>query len=581
MMDSKQTLVDAIKKALKPHGNVDLIQWLKQNCHLTNSRRASTLNMDLTPWFKEIYLETISNPNLQEIVVCSPTGSGKSSMMLGIINTCAALYPKQILIVQQSEQFSFDYLSDSVKPSLKLNPDIKAIWPQKSNDRRDALIFPSMGIYTGHSTAIKTLQSKSIDYVLADEVWQWEAGAMGEVRKRLHDRPGSRCLFVSQGSFKGDDFSNAYNDGLIKKYAWQCDCGNRNIYNFDDLKFTYEKDKDERPIWKTVKAAMECPHCHKQYEDTIENRRKLSENACYKIENPEQNHIPNRLSYNFNKLAIYPVSWRDIAIEFLKANQSINKKKELAQFFQKTMAEFWDEAANNENINLDIADGGYTMDEFKFDRWDSRFMTVDVQANRMYVAVRDWNKQGGSRLVNFFYATTFADVERARLEYQVKPTEVFVDCAYRDQEVKNACATYSYIGLNGIKDQLFKAKDRKGNPVERLYSTATITEIKTHSGLRKCQTVNYAGTSVKDLLFTLVNSPSVLWQIPSQGDRLKDYQKQLNAEIREIGKTGKPFYRKLRDDNHALDLEAMQVVAALIWGCLVYTPLESDGEETE
>lgn len=575
-----QAVWNAVIQSLKPHGNIDLVEWLKTNAHVTNSARANTIDMGLTPWFREIYLDTVTNQNLNEICVCAPTGAGKSTTMLAIINTCVGLYPKQILVVQQSEQFSFDFLSDTVKPSLKKNANIRALWPQRNNDRRDALIFPSMAIYTGHSTSIKTLQSKSIDIVLGDECWLWETGAMQEARKRLHDRPASKCLFVSQGSFMGDDFANAFHDGKIKKYAWKCDtCEHHNIYSFDDLKFDYEKSKVGKPIWKTVNAYMECPHCNTQYKDEIDVRRRLSENAVYVVENEEQNHVPNKVSYTFNKLCIYPVSWTSVAIEFLKANDSLNRKRELAQFFQKTMAEFWDEAANNENINLDVADGGYAIDEFKFERWDSRFMTVDVQANRMYVGIRDWNKQGGSRLVTFFYASTFADIERARIDYQIKPTEVFVDCAYRDQEVKNACATYSYIGLNGIKDQLFKVKDRKGNPIERLFSTPTITEIKTHAGIRKCQTVNYAGTSTKDLLFTLVNSPSVLWQIPSSGATMKDYQNQLNAEIREIGKTGKPFYRKLRDDNHALDLETMQIIAALIWGCLTYTPLESEVEE--
>lgn len=188
----------------------------------------------------------------------------------------------------------------------------------------------------------------------------------------------------------------------------------------------------------------------------------------------------------------------------------------------------------------------------------------------MFVAIRDWTKQGRSRLVAYKYCSTFADIERMRVEYGVRSKAVFIDAAYRSEEVKIACAQYGYIGLNGLKNILYRVKNRSGKTVERVFSAPVNYDIKTNIDTKRVQVINYAGISVKDILNTIMAKKD-MWQIPHTGENIDMYLHQLTSEVRDIDKsTGKPYYRKIRDQNHAFDTEVMQIVAAMIWNCLIF-----------
>jgi hypothetical protein len=577
MNDAEITILKAIRNSLKPHGNINLIQWAKHNCPVTNSPKGSHIDFELTPWFKEPFVEIITNPTLKECNICAPVGSGKSALLLALGITTVALYPKQLMYVGQNEQQTTDFLDLHLKPAMKKNKHIARIWPKRNMDRKESIHFPHMSIYTGFGTAINTLQSRSIDLLCMDEVWLFNLeGAIEEARRRLHDRPASRMVNVSQGGSIGDQFYRTYSLGQIRKYAWHCEsCNTHNIYKFEDLQFTYDKTDDGIPVWNSVYAQLKCPCCEKHYEDTIETRRKLSENGIYIVEDPEQNHLPNHVSYNFNQMAVYDVSWSQLAREFLTANTSNLRATSLRQFQQKKLALFYDESKNCETINLKAVDGGYQVDDYKFDRWDVRIMSVDVQEALMYVGIRDWSMQGESRLVAYKYCSSFSDIEKLRIEYNVKPKEVIVDSAYKSEQVKMAGAQYGWIGANGRGDSCFRVKNNAGKTVERVYSAPVNYQIKTNNGIRNFQVINYSGVSVKDILATIQNNPNHRWLIPSGGENHAMYLHQLNSEVRDINKaTGKPYYRKVRDQNHALDVECMQVVGAMVWKCVIYSEEE-------
>lgn len=583
MTEAETKILASIKKVLKPHGNVDLIDWAKKNVFTLNSPKGNTIDFNLTPYFKEIYMETLSNPHLKEIMVCSPVGAGKSALLQALATTCVALFPRELMYVAQSENMTLDWLNINLKPAMKKNKTIARMWPLKSLDRKESIHFPVCNIFTGYATAMNTLQSRSIDLLMVDEIWMFEKeNILEEARRRLHDRVGSRMIGVSQGGIVGDQFHKAYSMGLIKKYAWICEeCNNENIYRFEDLKFDYQKEEDGTPVWASIYAELECPCCNKRYADVIENRRKLSENGKYVIENPNQNHLPNHISYNFNQMAVYDVSWSQLAREFLNANTSNFRRTALRQFQQKKLGDFYDESKNIESVNLESLEGGYKMDDFKHDRWDVRLMTVDVQQDRMFVGIRDWSKQGASRLVAYKYCSTFNDIEKFRIEYNIKSKEVFIDAAYRPEEVKMAGAQYAWLGLNGRGDTGFKVKGKNGKTIERVYSDPINYQIKTNLGNKNFQVCNYSGLAVKDILTTIQNNPNHRWEIPNDGENYAMYVHQLNSEIREINKhTGKPYYRKIKDQNHAFDCEVMQLVGAMIWGCIVYTEDEQINNES-
>lgn len=577
-MKPEEKLKKNISNLLKPNGNIDVSTFLKKEAFLPegNNLKSKTINLDLNPWFKEIIEEIIKNPTLKEVNIMAPIGSGKTTAILALIYASLLLKPRQVLLVGPSETITMDILGLFIKPALKKNKKIKAIWPLKDMDRKESIHFPTMSIFTGSSTAIRTLQNRSVDLVVNDEAWLFENLTLDYARGRLHDRNGARMVNVSQGGLKGSPWELTYNQGLIKEYSWKCPCCNEyNPYKFNDLKFTNDEDDDGKPIYKSVVAELECPKCEHRIEDTIENRRSLSENAKYVVENPDQNCLPDRISYNFNQLAVYYVSWADIVRQFLVANNSIDKANLLKNFFQQKMAQHWDASMSSEEVDMTQNTMEYSMDQYKNDPWDVRIITADVQGELIWVCIRDWTREGRSRLVNYTYCTKFSELENLRMEYNVKTKAVLVDAAHRSEEVKVAAAQYGWLCVNGREDRLFTITD-KGKSFQRVYSQPKTIETKTQSGKKVTQLVYYAGTSVKDILTTLMKNGDN-WQIPSNGLNFDKYYHQVNgSEERRIDrKSGKAYYHKVKDQNHAFDCEVEQVIGALIWGCLVFDTGES------
>ena len=64
---------------------------------------------------------------------------------------------------------------------------------------------------------------------------------------------------------------------------------------------------------------MVCPRCSHEIEDTVNNRRRLASGGKY-VFSGNTSALPEIVSYNFNALACYWVSWADLAVEWILAN---------------------------------------------------------------------------------------------------------------------------------------------------------------------------------------------------------------------------------------------------------------------
>lgn len=575
MNDGIDKVAASIKNILKPNGRVDLIKFLKKEAHVVNSQKSSFIDFNLTPWWKEPFLELMENPTLKEMNLLAPIGSGKTTFFLAVLYVSLLLKARQTLIVGISEQLTIDTLDLFIKPSLKKNKKIKAIWPQRKDDRKESIHFAHMSIFTGFATSVRTLQQRSCDMVINDECWKYDDLILDYSRGRLHDRSGSRMLNVSQGGLTESPWEQTYNKGLIKQYSWGCPCCNEyNIYNFDDLKFDYLKTDDDKPIYKTVKAEMECPRCNHRVADTIENRRSLSEGGKYIVENEEQNYIPKHYSYTINQLCVYDVPWENIARDFLMANNSMNKATALMNFFQQKMGRHWDNSLVNTDYNIEDIEDGYLMDEFKNDHsWKFRFMTADVQQSQLWVNIRDFDEFGNSRLVAFKYCSSLSDLEEIRKDYNVKPKCVAVDMAYKELDVKTACCIYGWLGYNGQMDRTYTWTNN-GKKLVKYYSEPKTYSIKTPNGIKTCQAFHYSGPTVKDIL-TLSLMSSGKWKVPSGGENHDLYMSQtFGSEYRTVDKnTGRVKYQFKRA-NHSFDNECSMIPLATIHGAFMSDSIE-------
>ena len=553
MTEKQKTLYRAFASTIKPEQKMSITKWAKANVKVARSSRSEYADLTQTPWLIEP-LEIILSNNQEEIVMLAPTGGGKSTMLEIAITYIVAEKPGPTLVCAQSDPDAYEWMQTGVLPALKSNRIIKGLWPNKKNlVRKDFIQFPHMTFWLG-GTNYNNLQSKSVDTVIFDEAWLAKPGLIGEGRRRTHDRFNSKVVMCSQAGWIGDELSNAFDNCYKFEYSFKCrNCGTDVVYDWKDIKFDYEKHENEY-IWESVSATYECPHCKEVYLDNAIEKRSMADSGKY-IPTNSDNPIKNHIGYHFNALAVWWIPWEKLVVEFLKANEQkkFGQLDQLRQFNQKRLALPWADYTIAEESIIHVGD--YKLGETK--NWFITIVTVDVQKQDLWYVVRTWDKTGESRLLEANKALTFTDIENIQKKHNIKNKAVFLDSAYRTEEVKEALAKYGWLGLNGRADANFQVNS-KGRRYKRLYSMPQ--RHQTSSG--DAVITYYSSCGIKDVLFILKAGHGARWGIPE--DISQDYLDQIQSEIKILGPGNKPIYKQVKVNNHFLDVEAMQIVGAMM-----------------
>lgn len=560
-------LFNAFSNSVRPEQKISIIDWAHKYVHLSRSSRSEQADLRLTPWLIQP-IEAIIDNEHNEIGLLAPVGSGKTTLFEIIACYIVAQRPGPTLFAVQSNEDAAEWAQIGLVPALKKCKQVDPFWLKtKSSIKKDLLQFNHMVMWIGGSN-MTNFQAKSCDYVFIDEAWLLKAGLINEARRRTHDRFGSKFVCVSQGGTVSCDFDLFTKNCFVKEYHYYCDkCEQYHPYDFNRLKFAYDKNDNEEIIWDSVTAHFECV-CGTIYNDSVNDRRKLSESGKY-LSAPSNNPLQGHILFHYNALAVWWITWKKLAQEFLKANQQVKagNLEPLKQFLQKRLAQHWDEVSllSDQEIKLTPIDSTPL---------DINILTVDVQKDELWYVLRTWSRSGESKLLEHGKMLTFNDVKKKQEEYKLLSNSVFIDAAYRTEEVKIMLAKEKWIGLNGRSEPHYTVLDKRtGRKYKRIYG---------HPNRHKTQFGDaiicyYSSFGIKDVLFILKSGHGTKWDVPT--DVNEDYIKQLNSEVKMIGADGRPFYKQLRRDNHYLDCESMSIVAAIMHNC--YPNIILDEETVE
>ena len=76
--------LQAFCRAVTPPSDMDVVEWACEYVKLPQSARSPNFDIDATPWLREPMLWIADDEN-KEIVVMAPVGSGKTTMLEGIL----------------------------------------------------------------------------------------------------------------------------------------------------------------------------------------------------------------------------------------------------------------------------------------------------------------------------------------------------------------------------------------------------------------------------------------------------------------------------------------------------------------
>lgn len=565
-------MLQAFADAMRPPSRLHIDEWAGKFVKLPHSARSPEFDISSTPWLLEPMREFSDNDN-KEIVIVAPVGSGKTTLFEGAVPWIISEEPGGTLIALQTDSEASTWAETRLNPSLQLCEPIKNLFPEdRHKKRKTEIIFPHMPLLIGGAN-LSTLQSKSMRYVIGDEVWLWKSGMIEEARRRTHDRWNSRCLFVSQGSFEGDDFHEAYKQTDQRVFKWLCTgCDNRNAWDFKYIKYEKVTDSNDRLIESEIEksARLVCPHCEKEYDDKVQTRRELSDNSTYESSNP--NSRPGYIGFNYTALCVWWISWGKLVIEWVKANETKKQgvQKALAQFKQKRLAQFWAEEIGDNRSALigadykkhDLIDGSKIEGELY------RIMTVDVQRDHFWGAIRAWRADGSSRLVYEDKILTWESIREVQQQYKVQDTFVGIDAQFRTDEVYSRCGKFNWNALHGSgKDHFNHIKGKRH--YKKLFSPFNKAVSSTGKTARYC---HWSNEKVKDILSILRAGSGAAWEVPQ--DISEAYLEQIDSEVKKdlinkVDGSVKARWVKIKKHNHLWDCETMNLMMAIMLNIVV------------
>lgn len=517
------------------------------------------------PWQREP-LDILAEPEAKEIVFLAPIGTGKTTFMEAGLQYIIAEDPGPTLLVGQTDDDLKDWAETRMSYAIRNTPETAALLPSdRHKSRKMQILFPHMSLFlTGAN--LSGLQSKSMRRVFNDEAWQYRPGMLNEARGRLHDRWNRQFFILSQAGCKGDDLDKAWEQSDKREFCFTCpSCGTVQPWKWCNV--VYPDDEKLEALERAQAAHMKCDNadCDWTCGDSTQKRRALAEGAKYV---PTSIGLPGHVGFHYNVLCNWRKPLWEIVLLWLeaKAAQRVGNLDPLRQFIQKRLAEPWEEDLSDNRKEL--VGSGYLVTEYtdkqKIEDEAHRFLTVDKQRDHFWAGIRAWTAIGESRLLWYGRVETFDGVHDLSLRYGIPPKLVFCDAQYDTDQVYSACARMDWTALHGSGQKSFAYKKPNGDVIHRPF---TRFQDATATATGRARYAHWASDRIKDILHAHRTGQAAGWHIPD--DISQDWMKQIDSEVkREVvnAKTNQAEYRwtRIRNNNHAWDVEAMQVVAALM-----------------
>jgi phage terminase large subunit GpA-like protein len=564
MKTKDSSLIDAFRRACRPPARLSPAEWASGRVVIQDGLTPK-YQTENAPW-QIAPLDAIGNADIKEAVFLAPIGTGKTTFMEAGLQYIIAEDPGPTLLVGQTDDDLKDWAETRMDYAIRNTPETAALLPEDRHKRRKMqILFPHMSLFlTGAN--LSGLQSKSMRRVFCDEAWQYRPGMLNEARGRLHDRWNRQFFMLSQAGTKGDELDKAWGQTDQREFSFPCpDCGTVqpwkwcNIVGWEDETLSnLERAQASRIKCENTECDWTCP-------DSPQPRRALAEAARYV---PTATGLPGHVGYHYNVLCNWRKPLWEIVLLWLdaKAAQRIGNLDPLRQFIQKRLAEPWEEDLTDNRTEL--IGNGYSVAEYsdkqKIDDEAHRFLTVDKQRDHFWAGIRAWRSNGESMQLWYGRIETFDGVHDLALRYGIKPKLVFIDAQYDTDQVYAACARMDWTALHGSGQKSFPFKKQNGDIIHRAFTRFSDAAA---TGVGRARYAHWASDRIKDIVFAHRTGKAAAWDIPD--DVSQDWMKQIDSEVkREMvnAKTKQAEYRwvRIRNNNHAFDVEAMQVVAALM-----------------
>ena len=594
----------SLRSVLAPDPHRDPVDFLEHNIKsIPYSPLSGPFRIANSPWLTEP-LRALADPEILEIGILGAVQMSKSWVVEAASCIIPVLMPGPTLILREIDRNAEDLLENRLSRLWESCAAVKATIGPDGIPKRGSIQFRGNTCWVLGANNERNLQSRSIRFILGDEVWLWVPGAIKYALARTTAyKWQSKVVLVSQGGTEGDDWSNWFGTTSRSVWTFACpDCGTRQAWKWDQVVYP-EKAKtaagwDLEAVRKGT--TYKCKGCPTHFKDSNKVRAELNKSGEYVETNP--NAPKSRRGYSYNSLcAQWGLSWGDLAVECIEAKRAAEVSDNTArrEFVQQRLAENWRE--ESDEVQIEAAVGEYPMSN----GWDEeggfvkgkpvpgsrltgadretadfvpfRFMSVDVQRRGFYWTVRAWDGEGKSRLLGCGYCFAWGELIEIQRGRGVHSANVFVDCGDQRDEVLTACGANGWVATRGDQRNEFPWKVRLPNGTSKIemrpYSVPVVEAV----GTKRVKVIYFSNLRLKDTLSLLIRKG----RHSRAADVPEEYVFQMQSERRTIAKGGKPIWEPVTEGkaNHFWDCEVIGLVPALGWKITGTAALAADAEE--
>jgi len=569
-------------------------EWGEEHLVQSGSPFGSRFVSSMTPWIR-MPAELVSDNSCRELTVRCCVQGGKTQLLQLAAIWAIAEDPGPMFITFQSDDDAKEFAKIRFNPMCAQTEPVACKLVGLDKTQRGQLMVNMSDMWLSmHGANENNLASKSVRWILNDEVWRWKQGLLDQARDRGTMFWNRRIINASTAGEAGSDIEEAFDNG--SQHVWHMWCpACEQLFDPDfykvlkwDKSMTNQPDIDWAAFGESVRLV--CPNCETAHQQTEALWRKMATNGQYVQTNPRP--IPGHWSFHWNCLTLSPAaySWVDAAVQFIKALRQYEEGNEvnMKEFKTKRLGTKWDPSFSFFNRRT-VPTSDYSIGDTWADS-DIRFIGVDVQADHFWFVCREFAEDGRSRLVDCGRLETWDDIHSKQIEHHVRNQCVFIDLQHRTPEVKAYCAKFDWRAMKGDARETFVWYDGAGKnkrKIVREYSRpekADPTIGKRGHASRMMIYLSWSNPTIKERLWKLQTGNGLYFGIPDNVP--EEYLRQMENE-RKVTRVGKNNQKKLewvvrdkRTGCHMRDCECMVLVGSIIAGKLSSIGSVENDEDT-
>lgn len=547
-------------------------------------------------------MEWIDQKRGRTFILRYPPQVGKTLTMQLIALRCIDIEPRRAGWYAKTGTDAKAFAHEKLVPLIKDTPAVVRKYPTSVDDRGSDVLhrFVDAPFSLLSADVQAHRNSKSFQDVFLDEAWQYESGAVAEIKHRTDSYPYTyRVIIGETAPEEGAETVHLFDSSCQRLWHFACPlCGEKATceHGGDEVVWGLRWDKTDETytkegFWKPVEAAKTtrwvCPKCDgsvKYSPSTLATMNDTARGAGY----VGMNLNADDRVIGWRATAMVWRNWGEIVQDYLHAVNVFKRgdEKLLREHKMKSRMEVW--VKHYQPADTDKKPyGDYNLrdaweQEGKFDGGSPmRIMTVDVQIAHYWVVVRSFDQNAlYSRLYDFQLCFSPEEVDKLRQSCGVDNRFVFVDSGFDQKANKTErygntlrmCARFGWDAMNGISTAEFVHNVGKSR-VMRPFSTPQVVDAWTGTQFGgQWPMVTYyqystdrARSMLRDIREQRDPQGNPYWTIAR--DTPENYltqawaRKFVRSEVDD-----KWIWKEYAKDDHAQDCEGMQMMATQILG---------------